>query len=273
MPLFVLPFPQIDPVLVQFGPFAIRWYALSYIAGLVLGWQIAVRIAEAAALWGTRARPDRGTLDDLLVYWAFGIVLGGRLGNVIFYDLDYYLSYPSEILAIWHGGMSFHGGFIGAVIAMMLLAKARKISSLALFDVAAIVAPIGLFFGRIANFINGELWGRPSDVAWAMVFPRADSLPRHPSQLYEAGLEGLLLLLVIGFAARKGGLKYAGFLSGLFGVLYALARSVAELFRDPDPITEALPGGLTMGMVLSVPMALVGLWLIMRSLRTKAHTP
>ena len=165
MPLFVIPFPEIDPVLVQFGPFAVRWYALAYIAGLVIGWRVALRLVDAENLWGNRARPDRLTIDDLLIYWALGIVLGGRLGNVIFYDLDYYLTYPSEILAIWHGGMSFHGGLIGAVIAMMILARMRKVSALALFDVAAIVAPIGLFFGRIANFINGELWGRPTDVA------------------------------------------------------------------------------------------------------------
>ena len=173
MPLFVIPFPEIDPVLVQFGPFAVRWYALAYIAGLVIGWRVALRLVDAENLWGNRARPDRLTIDDLLIYWALGIVLGGRLGNVIFYDLDYYLTYPSEILAIWHGGMSFHGGLIGAVIAMMILARMRKVSALALFDVAAIVAPIGLFFGRIANFINGELWGKIADVPWAVIFPQS----------------------------------------------------------------------------------------------------
>ena len=200
---------------------------------------------------------------------AFGIVLGGRLGNVIFYDLNYYLAHPSEILAVWHGGMAFHGGFIGALIAMVILAKLRRVPLLSLFDIAALVSPVGLFFGRIANFINGELWGRPTNVSWAMIFPRADDLPRHPSQLYEAGLEGILIFILLGFVARKGGLKRPGLLSGLFGVLYAATRSFAELYRDPDPLTEALPGGFTMGMALSLPMALIGLVLIARSFTRK----
>ncbi|MEY4092336.1 MAG: hypothetical protein RLZZ496_1518 [Pseudomonadota bacterium] len=272
MPLFVLPFPQIDPVLVEFGPFAIRWYALAYIAGLLLGWRLAIALAASDQLWGTRIRPDRLTMDDLLIYMAFGIVFGGRLGNVIFYDLDYYRAHPSEILAVWHGGMAFHGGFIGALLAMVFLSWHRKTPLLSLFDIAAIVSPIGIFFGRIANFINGELWGRPTDVAWAMIFPRADDLPRHPSQLYEAGLEGVLIFIIVGLVALRGGLKKPGLLAGLFGVLYALTRSIAELYRDPDPMTEALPGGFTMGMALSLPMALIGVVLIVLSLRTESKS-
>ena len=270
MPLFVLPFPQIDPVLVEFGPFAIRWYALAYIAGLLLGWRLAIALVASDRLWGSREYPDRLTIDDLLIYMAFGIVFGGRLGNVVFYDLDYYLAHPSEILAVWHGGMAFHGGFIGALLAMLFLSWHRKTPLLSLFDIAAIVSPIGIFFGRIANFINGELWGRPTDVAWAMIFPRADDLPRHPSQLYEAGLEGVLIFIIVGLVALRGGLKKPGLLAGLFGVLYALTRSIAELYRDPDPMTEALPGGFTMGMALSLPMALIGIVLIVLSLRKES---
>ena len=269
MPFFVIPFPQIDPVLVEFGPFAIRWYALAYIAGLLIGWRLALAIVSSDHLWGSRAHPDRLTIDDLLVYMAFGIVLGGRLGQVIFYDFAYFSAHPAEIFAVWHGGMAFHGGFIGALLAMTFLAWHRKVPLLSLFDIAAIVSPIGLFFGRIANFINGELWGRPTDVAWAMIFPRADDLPRHPSQLYEAGLEGALIFIMMGFVTMRGGLKRHGLLAGLFGILYALTRSFSELYRDPDPLTEALPGGVTMGMALSLPMALVGLWLVMRSVRAE----
>ena len=273
MPLFVIPFPQIDPVLVEFGPFAIRWYALAYIAGLLLGWRLAIALVSRDHLWGTREHPDRIAIDDLLVYIAFGIVLGGRLGQVIFYDFSYFSEHPAEIFAVWHGGMAFHGGFIGALLAMSFLAWHRKVPLMSLFDIAAIVSPIGIFFGRIANFINGELWGRPTDVPWAMVFPRADDLPRHPSQLYEAGLEGALIFVIIGLIAMKGGLKRSGLLAGLFGILYALTRSFAELYRDPDPLTEALPGGFTMGMALSLPMALVGVWLVIRSFRAEAKSP
>jgi len=272
MPIFVLPFPQIDPVLIEFGPIIIRWYALAYIAGLVIGWQLAFKIAANTVLWGNRTPPDHATVDDLLVYMALGIVIGGRLGQVVFYEPAYFMQNPLEIVAVWHGGMAFHGGLIGACIAMVLLARFHKIPILAVTDIAAIVSPIGLFFGRIANFINGELWGRPTDVPWAMVFPRADDQPRHPSQLYEAALEGLLIFIVIGWIARKGGLKRPGLLSGLFGILYAVTRTISEFFRDPDPVSEQLAGGFTMGMALSAPLALIGLWLVWRSFR-KAPTP
>jgi phosphatidylglycerol:prolipoprotein diacylglycerol transferase len=268
MPVFVLPFPQIDPVLIEFGPFVVRWYALAYIAGLILGWQLAFVIASKSSLWGTRAPPNHQAIDDLLVYMALGIVVGGRLGHVVFYESSYYLANPGEILAVWHGGMAFHGGLIGASIAMVVLARVHRLPILALTDIAAVVSPIGIFFGRIANFINGELWGRPTDVAWAMVFPRADEQPRHPSQLYEAGLEGLLIFITLGLVARYGGLKRPGLLSGLFGVLYAITRTISEFFRDPDPNSELLAGGFTMGMVLSAPLVVLGLWLIWRSTRS-----
>jgi phosphatidylglycerol:prolipoprotein diacylglycerol transferase len=271
MPLFLLPFPTIDPVLVEFGPFIVRWYALAYIAGLILGWRLALTLVQSPSLWGERTRPETAAIDDLLVYIAFGIVLGGRLGHVVFYEFSFYAAHPAEILAVWHGGMAFHGGLIGAAVAMILLARLRHLPILALTDVASAVVPIGLFFGRIANFINGELWGRPTDVAWAMIFPRADDQPRHPSQLYEAGLEGAAIFLALMLAVRFGGLKRPGLISGLFGILYAIARTVSEFFRDPDPLTEQLPGGFTMGMALSVPMVVIGLWLVGRSLRAETR--
>ncbi len=268
MPIYVIPFPQIDPVLIEFGPVVIRWYAIAYIAGLVLGWKLAFAVASRPILWGKRTPPNHATIDDLLVYTALGIVIGGRLGHVLFYELTYYIAHPAEILAVWHGGMAFHGGLIGTCIGLILLARNHKTSIFALTDIAAIVSPIGLFFGRLANFINGELWGRPSDVAWAMVFPRADYQPRHPSQLYEAALEGLFIFIIIGLIARSGGLKRPGLLSGLFGILYAAARTICEFFRDPDPSSELLAGGLTMGMALSAPLALIGFWLVWRSFKT-----
>jgi len=268
MPILILPFPHIDPILIEFGPFVVRWYALAYIAGLFLGWRLAFALVSASSLWGTRTPPSLQAIDDLLIYMALGIVIGGRLGHVLFYEPGYYLANPTEILAVWHGGMAFHGGLIGACIALAILAKVHRLSILTLTDLVAVISPIGLFLGRIANFINGELWGRPTDVPWAMVFPRADEQPRHPSQLYEAGLEGLFIFIALGLVARYGALKRPGLLSGLFGVLYAAARTISEFFRDPDPKSELLAGGLTMGMVLSAPLAIIGLWLIWRSLRT-----
>ena len=242
------------PIAFKLGPLEVHWYGVFVAAGFLAG------------LWSARKRAARqgisaDTIVDLSFWILVAALVGARTLYVITFWRDEFEGKPISAIFLQRSGLVFYGGLIGAVIAMMILARMRKVSALALFDVAAIVAPIGLFFGRIANFINGELWGRPTDVAWAMVFPRADSLPRHPSQLYEAGLEGLLILIVVSYAVRKGGLKHAGFLSGLFGVLYALTRSFAELFRDPDPVTEALSGGLTMGMVLSLPMALVGIWL------------
>lgn len=265
--MFVIAFPQIDPVLIAFGPFAIRWYALAYLAGLIIGWRLAFMIAARQTLWGERTPPSAEAIDDLLLAVALGIVIGGRLGHVLFYEFSYYLENPLQVLAVWHGGMAFHGGLIGAAIAMIFVAHFRHTRILALTDVAAVVAPIGLFFGRLANFINGELWGRPSDVPWAMIFPRADEQPRHPSQLYEAGLEGLAILMILSLVARWGGLKRPGLLSGLFGVCYAIARTVSEFYREPDPQSEALANGWTMGMALSAPLVLVGLWLILTSFK------
>jgi phosphatidylglycerol:prolipoprotein diacylglycerol transferase len=276
MPLFALPFPAIDPVALQLGPFAIRWYALAYIAGIVGGWYYARRLAAAPSLWGAVKRPTLGDIDDLIVWIALGVVLGGRLGYVLFYNLGSYLSHPTEIFTIWRGGMSFHGGFLGTILAILLFARSRGLSGLAMLDVAAVATPIGLFTGRLANFVNGELWGRPApDVPWAIVFPYGGPEPRHPSQLYEAFAEGILLFIVLALAVRRFGFRRPGLIGGLFVFGYAVARIVCEFFREPDPQlgflfgrqVDALGGGITMGMLLSLPMALVGvaaMWIAAR---------
>ncbi len=263
MPLFAIPFPVIDPILVRFGPFAIRWYALAYIFGLVLGWQYLRWLVQRP---GWRMTPEQ--LDDLLVYVTLGVVLGGRIGYILFYRPDFYFSHPLDMLAVWQGGMSFHGGMLGVVAASALFAHRQGLSVLEVGDTIACAAPIGLFLGRLANFINGELWGRPSDVPWAMVFPGAGPLPRHPSQLYEAGLEGVLLFLVmVGLALRPRAPGSEGRLAGAFLIGYGIARSIAELFRQPDVQLGFLLGGLTMGQLLSLPMIAAGLALVAWSYR------
>lgn len=262
-----LSFPILDPVAFSIGPFAIRWYALAYVAGLLGGWFYAKRLATKAELWTPLRQPKPTDIDDLIVWVAIGVVLGGRTGYVLFYNLHSYLQNPLEMFAIWRGGMSFHGGFLGAVLAIVLFARARGLNALAMLDMAAVVTPIGLFFGRIANFINGELWGRPApDFPYAVVFPHAGPEPRHPSQLYEALGEGLVLFIVMAIAARALGFRRPGLLGGIFVLGYAIARIACEFFREPDAqlgflfgsSIQALSGGITMGMVLSVPMALVG---------------
>lgn len=269
--MLVLPFPAINPVLVQWGPFAIRWYALAYIAGLVLGWLLLRRVVSDDRYWGSRKRPTTESLDDLLVYCAFGVIIGGRLGNVLFYDPGYYWAHPLDVFKIWEGGMAFHGGLIGAFVGIVLFSRRYHAPLLTVLDLCSLVAPIGLFLGRIANFVNGELWGRPTDVPWAVVFPRADGLPRHPSQIYEALLEGLLAFAVLFALARLGALKRPGLIAGAFGILYGAARIVSEFFREPDPRLEDLGRGLTMGMALSAPMIVVGLFLLASSLARQGH--
>jgi len=259
-PLFVLPFPAIDPVIVEVGPFALRWYALAYIVGILLAWRYMRALVRNDGLWGTAPRPTPLDIDDFVLWGTLGIILGGRLGYVLFYNPAYYLANPAEALAIWTGGMSFHGGFAGTVIAMILFAWKRGIPLWTLFDLAGCAAPIGLFFGRIANFINSELWGRPSDVPWAVVFPTGGPEPRHPSQLYEAALEGVVLFLVLRLLSHRFQLlQKRGFLAGAFAFGYGVARSIAEFYRVPDAHIGYLSGFLTMGMLLSVPMIVAGL--------------
>ncbi len=259
--LFAIPFPVIDPVLVQLGPIAIRWYALAYIAGIVLGWRLARRLV---ALPPVAANAEQ--VDDFVTWTTLGIILGGRLGYVLFYRPGYFLENPAEILAVWNGGMSFHGGALGVVVALLLFCRAQKLDPFAFGDRVVAVVPIGLFFGRLANFINGELWGRVGDVPWAMVFPTGGPLPRHPSQLYQAGLEGLLLFLLLLWITYQPRLRARrGFTAGAFLAGYAVARTVGELFRQPDAHLGFLVAGATMGQLLSVPMLLAGVWLMLRA--------
>ena len=266
MPLFALPFPAIDPVLIAIGPFAIRWYALAYILGILLGWLYARALIRSERPWGGPAPMTVVDFDDFVLWVTLGIILGGRLGYVLFYNPAHFAVNPLETVQLWQGGMSFHGGFAGCVLAVMLFAWRRGISILSLGDLTCAAAPIGLCLGRIANFINGELWGRTTDVPWAVVFPGGGPLPRHPSQLYEAALEGLLLFVVLALLIRAGALKRPGLILGAFSLFYGVARTFCELFREPDPQLGFLWGGLTMGMLLSMPLILAGIALIAAAL-------
>ena len=266
MPTLVLPFPAINPVLVQWGPLAIRWYALAYIAGLVLGWLLIRRIVSDDRYWNGKKRPSAESIDDLLVYCAFGVIIGGRVGIVLFYNPQYYFSHPIEIFKIWEGGMAFHGGLIGALIGILLFCRRYKAPALTVLDLCSLVAPIGIFLGRIANFIRPELWGRPTDVPWAVVFPGTDGLPRHPSQIYEALLEGLLAFVILYILAQMGALRRPGVIAGVFAIVYGAARIFSEFFREPDPQLGYLRWGLTMGMVLSLPLIIAGMGILAWSL-------
>jgi phosphatidylglycerol:prolipoprotein diacylglycerol transferase len=269
MPLAVLPFPDFDPVLISFGPFAIRWYALAYICGILLGWLYARAIIANDRYWGGPAPMTVADYDDFVLWVTLGIILGGRIGYVLFYNLDFFIAHPAEIVQVWKGGMSFHGGFLGCVLAVVVFAWKRGLPFLSLGDVTCTVGPIGLFLGRLANFVNGELWGRPTDVPWAIEFPSGGPVPRHPSQLYEATLEGIVLFVILTLLIRAGALRRPGFIIGAFAIGYALARSFCELFREPDAQLGFLWGGLTMGMLLSVPLLLAGIGFIAIALRQR----
>jgi phosphatidylglycerol:prolipoprotein diacylglycerol transferase len=283
----ILPFPDIDPIAFSLGPLSVHWYGLAYVAGILLGWFYARRLVDNGKLWLNDTAPmTRAHLDDFILWVAFGIVLGGRIGYILFYDLDPVLANPIRAIEVWNGGMSFHGGLIGTTIAMILFANRNKIPAWSLFDIVAAVAPIGLFFGRIANFINGELWGRTTDVPWAMVFCSPHIIaahegvcpagldPRHPSQLYEAGIEGIVLFVVLFILTRWAlALKKPGTVSGVFVIGYAFSRIFVEFFRQPDEQLGYLLGTnwLTMGMVLSLPMVAVGLWAVIRARHVAAR--
>jgi phosphatidylglycerol---prolipoprotein diacylglyceryl transferase len=255
----VLPYPEIDPVLISIGPLTVRWYALAYIVGILAGWYYARSIIAAKKLWGGPAPFTVTDFDDFIIWITLGIIVGGRLGYVLFYNLPHFAAHPLEIFALWTGGMSFHGGIIGCIIVTVAFALRRDIPILSLGDVTLAVCPIGLFLGRLANFINGELWGRPTNVPWAMVFPTGGPFPRHPSQLYEAALEGFLLLIVLGAMVRLGALKRPGLITGTFAVGYGAIRIFCEFFREPDAQLGFLWGGLTMGMLLSIPLIMAGI--------------
>ncbi len=259
-----MPFPNFNPVLIQLGPLAIRWYALAYVAGILLGWRYGVMLVRNVRIWrGTRPTATEKQVDDLVLWIAMGVVIGGRLGSILFYNTSVIWTDPAEILKAWHGGMSFHGGLIGVVIALIVFARVNRISVLRLADLTAPCVPIGLFFGRLANFINGELWGRPTTLPWGIIFPRAGPEPRHPSQLYEAGLEGIALFLILRLATHgRKLLPREGMITGLFLTFYGLFRILLENVREPDRDMPHYPLGLTMGIMLSVPMVLAGLGLI-----------
>ena len=272
MPVLALPFPDFDPVLIQIGPLAIRWYALAYIGGIVLGWIYARALIKNERLWGGPAPITLTQMDDFILWVTVGIIVGGRTGYVLFYNLPFFMQHPAAIFMLWEGGMSFHGGFLGCVVAVMWFARKNGIPILSLGDIVTAVGPIGLFLGRLANFINGELWGRAADptLPWAMIFPNDRlQLLRHPSQLYQAALEGIVLFTVLAIMIRMGALKRPGLILGSFIAIYALARIAGELFREPDPQLGFLWGGLTMGMLLSLPMIVAGIILIVQAWRGK----
>jgi phosphatidylglycerol:prolipoprotein diacylglycerol transferase len=262
----LLPYPAINPVLVHIGPLAVRWYALAYIVGILVGWVYARTLIASKSLWGGAAPLTVIDFDDFIIWVTLGIILGGRIGYVLFYNLSLFAGHPGQIFQLWNGGMSFHGGFLGCTVAIILFARRRGIPILSLGDITTAVAPIGLFLGRLANFINGELWGRPADVPWAMIFPTGGPVPRHPSQLYEAALEGIVLFVVLNLLVRRGALKRPGVITGAFAVGYGIARTTCEFFREPDPQLGFLWGGLTMGMLLSIPLILAGIGILACSL-------
>lgn len=254
--------PYINPIITELGPIAIRWYSLAYIFGIFLGIMHFKQLAKIAKL-----DISQDFIDDLITGAVIGIVVGGRLGYVLIYDPSYYFSHPLEIIKTWVGGMSFHGGFIGFCLATIIVCRIHLVPLFSALDLAACCAPIGIFLGRLANFINGELYGRKSDVAWAIIVKDTDDVPRHPSQLYEAFSEGVLLLLILNIAFYKFKLyKTRGMLSGIFCILYALFRFISELYRQPDEQLGFIFTFLTMGQILSAFMLIIGIVVIRKSL-------
>jgi phosphatidylglycerol:prolipoprotein diacylglycerol transferase len=261
----VLLFPEFDPYIIHFGAFGVRWYALAYIAGLVLGWRLVRRLVQRAPAVATALQ-----VDDFLTWATLGVVLGGRLGYVLFYQPSFFFAHPLQIFAVWTGGMSFHGGMLGVSIAVLIFCLRQGIPILGFADRIAVAAPIGLGLGRLANFINGELWGRqaPDWLPWAMIFPTGGPVPRHPSQIYESLMEGLTLFLIMfALSRREALLARFGMLTGIFLVGYSIARIIGEFFREPDAFLGFLFAGATMGQLLSLPMMLAGIVLIVRARR------
>lgn len=273
--LSAIAFPSIDPVLLQIGPLAVHWYGIAYVAGILLAWRYARALVARRDLWRSddvAITPEH--VDDLVLWTTLGVVAGGRLGYVLFYDLPGFVDRPLSAFAIWEGGMSFHGGMLGTMLAVVLFGKSRGLPVWSLVDMAATAAPFGLFFGRLANFINQELYGRPTDLPWGVIFPVAGPEPRHPSQLYEAFLEGLVLFLVIRLMTHVfKKLKNPRFVGGVFIAGYGLIRIAIEFVRLPDAHIGYLAGGwLTMGMVLSIPMVLAGIWAMTTAPRAPEKT-
>lgn len=270
MSLLVIPYPAIDPVAFEIGPVAVRWYGLAYMVGLLFAWIYVRALLRTPALWRGPAPITPEQSDDLLLMITVGVVVGGRLGSVLFYEPSYYLSNPEKIFAIWEGGMAFHGGLLGVILAVYIFSRWRRVSMLSIADLACASVPVGIMLGRIANFINGELYGRITDVPWAMVFPAGGPFPRHPSQLYEAFLEGLLLFAVGRYLThRRHALMRPGLVTGVFFAGYGIARSIGEQFRLPDASHPLSTAYTTPGMVYSLPMIAIGIYLIWRASRPR----
>ena len=272
-----LTFPNIDPVALYIGPLPyfdttlmIRWYSLAYIAGIFLGWMYVAREHARKPI----PNLSKQALDDIILWAVIGVVAGGRLGYVLFYKPEYYLAHPAEILHVWEGGMSFHGGLIGVITAFILFARKHRVRFFPLIDIIACATPLGLFFGRLANFINGELYGRVTDSPVGMVFPGGGPYPRHPSQLYEAGMEGILLFIVLYIALKHSNAREKpGMLGGMFIAGYGIARVIAECFREPDDFLGFFFGYVTMGQLLCIPMITYGLYLVWRKPGYSAFQP
>lgn len=266
MSLLAITYPAIDPVALRLGPLAIKWYGLAYVAGLLLGWLYMKRLVANNRLWPNAKPPFAPALaDDLFIWVALGVVLGGRLGHILLYEPALYFQFPLEIFKIWNGGMAFHGGMLGTILAMWLFARRHNVTPLTVMDVVAASVPFGLFFGRLANFINAEVVGRETNVPWAMVFPGWGAAPRHPSQLYEAALEGVALFLLLRWLTHKrGALATPGVVGGTFLAGYAAARIFCELFKHEEYRTLVDSAWLTRGMLYSIPMLIAGAWLILR---------
>ncbi|MFN7173743.1 MAG: prolipoprotein diacylglyceryl transferase [Thermaurantiacus tibetensis] len=259
----------LDPVALSVGPFDLRWYSLAYIAGILIGWWLLLRMVRLPG-----SPMAKRHVDDLVTWCTLGVILGGRLAYVLFYDPATYLADPLKVVQLWEGGMAFHGGLAGVILAIVLYCRAHALSVWRVLDYVAVVTPLGLFFGRLANFVNGELWGRLTDGSWGLIFPGAGPYPRHPSQLYEAALEGLVLLVLLNWLFwRTGARLKPGLLGGLFVLLYGVFRFGVEFFREPDVQLGTLSTGLTMGQTLSVPMILFGLWHLARVRHRAPATP
>ncbi|NMD08870.1 MAG: prolipoprotein diacylglyceryl transferase [Phyllobacteriaceae bacterium] len=268
--LAIIIHPNFDPVVLQLGPFAVHWYALAYVVGILFAVWYIKYLARQPRLWGASPATLNATeADEFFIYALLGVIVGGRLGYVLFYKPLFYLANPLDILKTWDGGMSFHGGFLGVVIACVVYGRPRGKTLDRMLDLGAASVPVGLGLGRIANFINAELWGGPSNLPWAVVFP-GETFPRHPSQLYEALLEGLFLFIAVRIATHHfAALKYPGRASGIFATGYALSRILVEFVREPDAHLGYFAGVLTMGMILSLPLLAVGIWLLLRSRKTQ----
>lgn len=251
-----IPFPDIDPIALEIGPLAIRWYSLAYLAGFLLGWRYALYLCGIKS----DKRPNKTDIDDFLPWAVLGVILGGRIGYVLFYQPALYVANPLDAFKVWEGGMAFHGGALGVIIALLVYAWKKKIPLLNLSDIVCAVVPIGLFFGRIANFINGELYGRPTEQSWGIVFPNGGAVARHPSQLYESLLEGALLFLILLFLSKKK--LQAGIVTGVFLAGYGAFRMFVEQFREPDAHIGFIIGQISMGQILSMPMVAVGAGII-----------